>query len=568
MIKKKWFKRVGAWALAMSMILGCGTVNAAEENTWCPPGQSSVIDTTKKVTLTIHKYELESMDLAGVAGDGTTNVKVPEEAKPLEGVTFDVYKVDADTLETEVPDGVEPVADGTTDANGLLVFDKLAQGRYLVVETKAPDHVYEKGANFLVDLPTMNADGTSWNYNVHVYPKNAAVLGAVVLTKRDKDTCATLEGAQFKLQQLVGDAYVDRTDESGNVLIFTTDAKGQIAVNGLFKGEYQFVETKAPDAYGINTTPITFTIDKNATVAADGKMSKYVVKLTATDVKTPTIEKTADKSTASIGDTVNWTLTPTVPSDIATYQTYEVTDTLDSRLTYTRNSLRVTLNGFPIRDGYTVDFSSGIKVTFTNVQMLQGKKLAITFKTTIAKAAADTPGYIANKGNIAYENAYGTAGSLDSNEVNVYVGNIKVIKHEAGDESHVLKGAKFAIYKTEADAKNNRNQIGVTVTTDANGEVYFKGFAAGDYWIVEKESPTYTENGTKKHYLLLSSPEKVTVSVDDENATKVVRIANKKQGFSIPKTGGTGTVIFLFTGLMMISGAVIILVARKRREAN
>lgn len=563
MIKKKWLKRIGALTLAMSMILGSGTVNATENTS--NPG---VIDTSKRVTLTIHKYEVESMDQAGAPGNGTTDVVIPDGAMGLPGVTFAVYKVAADTLETEIPDGAEPVATKTTGEDGTATFNELAQGRYLVVETAAPDKVYEKCANFLVDLPMMNAAGNGWIYDVHAYPKNAAVLGAVVLTKTDKDSQKVLAGAEFKLQQLVGNEYQDMKDAQGNVRIFTTDANGKIAVNGLFKGTYQFVETKAPAEYGINTTPISFVIDKNATVAEDGTQSKNVVEVGATDVKTPVIEKDADKDSANLGDTVTWTLTPSVPSDIAGYKKFEVTDVLDYRLTYKADSLKVYLNGTEVTSGFTSDTTNGVNVTFTDFAMLAGKKLTIEFQTIIADSVAENPGNITNTGSISYENAYGTTGEAESNPVDVYVGNICVLKYEEGNKANVLAGAKFALYKTEADAKAGKNQIGVTVTTDAEGKAYFKGLETGDYWLVEKESPTYTDDGVSKHYLLMTAPQKVTVSADDEDGMVTIGVANKKQGFSIPKTGGAGTLIFLFAGIMMISGATIVFIARKKREAE
>ncbi|MDD3402033.1 MAG: SpaH/EbpB family LPXTG-anchored major pilin [Hespellia sp.] len=565
MIKRKWLKKVGAVTLAMSLILGCGTVNAAEE---AKTGNAGIIDTKKEVTLTIHKYEMESLEQAGAEGNGTTDVTIPDNALPLADVTFALYKVDADELETTVPEGAAASAVETTKEDGTATFTELSQGRYLVVETKVPDKVYETCAPFLVDLPMMNADGTSWNYDVHAYPKNAAVLGAAVLTKTDGETNKALKGAKFKLQQLVNDTYQDMTDTEGRVRIFTTDASGKIAVNGLFKGAYQFVETEAPADYGIDTTPVQFSIDRNAVVTEDGKMSANTVKVSATDIKTPTIEKKADKDSANVKDSVKWTITPTVPADIATYKKYEVTDQLDARLTYMQNSLVVKLNGNPITEGFTADFTNGIKVTFTNVEMLAKNTLTMEFQTIIADSVTENPGNITNTAVISYENKWGTAGEKESLPINVYVGNITVIKHEEGKEDTRLSGAKFALYLTEKDAKNGTSRIGKTVTTNTNGEAYFQGLKTGTYWLVEKEAPVYDDKGTKKHYLLLGKPESVTISADNESGVVVVKVANRKQGFSIPGTGGNGAVIFLFAGLVMVSGATIILIARKKRAVK
>ena len=73
-------------------------------------------------------------------------------------------------LETAVKNG--GVAMSETDATGHASADQMEQGVYLVVETCVPENVTSTCNPFLVSLPMTTIDGTAWNYDVTVYPKN------------------------------------------------------------------------------------------------------------------------------------------------------------------------------------------------------------------------------------------------------------------------------------------------------------------------------------------------------------------------------------------------------------
>ena len=59
-----------------------------------------------------------------------------------------------------------------TDENGYSKVDGLAQGLYLLVETRVPENVTSTTAPFLVSLPMTTVDGSDWNYDLTLYPKN------------------------------------------------------------------------------------------------------------------------------------------------------------------------------------------------------------------------------------------------------------------------------------------------------------------------------------------------------------------------------------------------------------
>ena len=59
-----------------------------------------------------------------------------------------------------------------TDENGYSKVDGLGQGLYLLVETRVPENVTSTTAPFLVSLPMTTVDGSAWNYDLTLYPKN------------------------------------------------------------------------------------------------------------------------------------------------------------------------------------------------------------------------------------------------------------------------------------------------------------------------------------------------------------------------------------------------------------
>ena len=73
-------------------------------------------------------------------------------------------------LETAVKNGGAAMAE--TDTAGHTFADQMEQGLYLVVETRVPENVTSTCNPFLVSLPMTTIDGTAWNYDVTVYPKN------------------------------------------------------------------------------------------------------------------------------------------------------------------------------------------------------------------------------------------------------------------------------------------------------------------------------------------------------------------------------------------------------------
>ena len=150
----------------------------------------------------------------------------------------------------------------TTNEKGAINITDLVPGHYRFVETKAPlgYALNPTPINFTVD-----ADTIATPVEVDQFDEKVAVTGAVMLTKTDASNGRALAGATYRLIDATG-----QTIQQGLV----TNAQGQIRVDKLIPGRYQFVETKAPVGYDLNQTPLDFTIVNGQTA---------VVTVTATD---------------------------------------------------------------------------------------------------------------------------------------------------------------------------------------------------------------------------------------------------------------------------------------------
>ncbi len=173
-------------------------------------GNSPLVNKDAKGALTIHKFgnPTDEGQPSGTAAD-VEDVKA-NGGEVLQGVEFTVYKInktadgktDIDVTTNEgllaasklkagdfsqgaalkdgLPNGVlEKVATGTTGADGSWNVGKdLPLGAYLVVET-GPKEGYDPAVPFIAFVPmTSNGkvgeetQGTTWNYDVHAFPKN------------------------------------------------------------------------------------------------------------------------------------------------------------------------------------------------------------------------------------------------------------------------------------------------------------------------------------------------------------------------------------------------------------
>jgi len=151
-------------------------------------------------------------------------------------------------------------------------------------------------------------------------------------------------------------------------------------------------------------------------------------------------------------------------------------------------------------------------------------------------------------------------------------------------EDTSIKYAKST--ETEVVGAGQTNTVIKAMVGD-DGTVTFTGLAAGDYTLVESIvpngynkidditftiafDPTYTKDSNDKitgwNGKFTVTPTTAGITVESDN-TLYTRIVNNS-GSELPETGGIGTTIFYVVGAILVVGAVVILVTRRRMRAR
>lgn len=488
----------GVLSAVMALSVCALPAAAAEGNasTTATKYTTSTINKSKRGSITIYKRSMTTTLPTEPAGKGETTTP---DGDPLENVGFTVYKVlDAgklveyynglstetvkeitvascfkdgtaataytkENLKTEIAEAaVKDINNKTelfTNDQGVVKFDNLEVGLYLVMETTLPQAVTQKAEPFLVSIPmtrigagkdeTTNPNNEVWMYDVTVYPKNSIAQGNVTLEKKgvtgsDTAHAVGLDGVQFTLYRK------SDTDGTYTAVADCTDkvtANGQIQFSNLRKGSYYIMETGYADnadaGYILDTkAKYAFAIDKEGKVAANTDLTgndvvnetEGVFAISAEDSKLtvynykPDVEKTvtkrdgsstvtnADGTTVgnheadySVGDKVTYTLTIDVPANIAKLGTFTVTDTtVAAQLVHDAGSVTVSAknkdntvtditSAYGTPDIETEDPNSVLTIAFTPAKLasVAGGQITITYTATVQEDAV-----VAGSGNV------------------------------------------------------------------------------------------------------------------------------------------------------------------------
>lgn len=663
-------KKVLAGILSAAMIMSSMTLTAFAAQTTTP----ATIDTDKKGSLTIHKYEYNGTEaIAGTGSENDENDKVPDEANPLAGAGFTIYKV-ADvndlsqyysTSPTDLPAVDNYVESGAikaeyegskvgneivTGINGIAEFKDLELGFYVVIETTKPAAVTSAMKPFLVSVPMTTVDGADWLYDVHVYPKNGTKYGEVRLEKSGNNN-VKLAGVTFVLQkQNADETWSDITkkagaagDNTGDDLTLTTNQDGIISVDGLTQGTYRFIETSVGNNNGYimdGATSYIFVVTEEGTVTYNGTTAESVT-ISVNNEKPDMTKEVKDRTTGNwkqdsdynVGDMIEYKVTVDVPKNITKLVDFNVTDT-PTNLADDIETVALTCGDETVAiNAYTVAKNgNGFTVTFVPAEMAAyaGKQIVITYKAELLSDALTTTEGNPNTAKLEYSNEifpdsndeYNPNTPENPNEKpgkdiikdNAIIYTFKLTINKTGENNVKLADVEFDLYKevtaetTGAAIGNSDNGLDAakywlkleTLTTNEEGTVSKSGLANGTYYLVE----TKTNDG----YNLLKAPVAVELKIayktsmaetwawtvdsvtgvktlvkheittesttftNPDNTTgkegvKVQNIVNKK-GFTLPTTGGMGTLMFSIIGaILMIGGIVVLFRSNKRKTA-
>lgn len=426
-------------------------------------------------------------------------------------------------------------------------------------------------------------------------------------------------------------AVVKDVDQTGSSFTAGNVFKPQDGSGNALQGYYLFVTdgstlgTDQKPEKNTGTSPI-FAVVGDALVTVNEKTSiPTVVKKVKNDDGS---SDWADKADSQMGQKVDYKLTGSVASNIATFDSYyyEFSDKLSDGLTADGSSVVVKIGNTILSPNTTPGAKTGYDVStdnatntltvkfadlkaaakHVNVTLDGSSNVVVTYTAQLDSAKAEKV-VVGDTGNentvkLIYSNNPMGDGKGESvpDTVRDYTYALKLVKEDAADETHKLDGVKFTIQATDPDDTSSKdmyvNDKGILVNgpyefeTKNGGVIEVKGLDAGTYTVKETHTlggyntlPDFTfkistadgdlakPEGEGNNTLTVSVTKDTSSLVKDATVNKGVvnlTVQNKK-GSSLPLTGLNGvTFTWIAGGAVLCIGVAHLIRSRKQAEES
>ena len=445
-------------------------------------------------------------------------------------------------LEVAVKNG--GVAMTETDATGHTSASNMEQGLYLVVETRVPENVTSTCNPFFVSLPMTTMDGTAWNYDVTVYPKNQTGNPTLDKTVREaKNSTGKNTGSLTDITDGYAHTATASVGDTVDYQIISTLPTITSKASGL--SEYTYVDTMSKGIrYNKNDVVIEFFKDAGCTdkiTTWDESSGKFAVAYDDT-ANTMTIRMT-DTGLSEINEaaTVYIDSVKRGYSDCTMRITYAATLTADAQMGNKDNPNEVVL--------------AWKRTNTTYFDTLKDCCHAYTYGVDVLKRFSD------NGGNMK---------------------NVKFRLHNDTDDCYIIADLKDGAYYAKGFAAKKADAT--TFIPNAQGHIVVKG--------LEDDAYSLTEAATDKGYVLLKDAVKIVIKtaengqceqcgaklltasatvngkdagMTDGNAIVPLTVVNNP-GFDLPKTGGYGTWMFTIGGVALLGAAAFIVIRSRKHK--
>lgn len=375
--------------------------------------------------------------------------------------------------------------------------------------------------------------------------------------------------------------------------------------------------TKLADGYYLikQKTSTDNTADTRFMLKVVGKtnVNIEVKKTTAPDPDKKVIVKEEEKSesTAYVGMKSTFKISAKLP-EAATYDAYtkydiEFKDTLPNGLTYDKDQAisvyylvneaktmipaanytktEPTVSGNELGGGIFI-----VKMDAKSLNIPAGATIVVEYTATLNKNASTGNGGETNGFEVVYPQSPtgSTVVATQKEEVKIYTGKIIINKYDGNDVNNKLSGAVFVVKNSEGKYLTVNKENGyvswkkianantdtlkadteiLKVTTDNKGAATITGLEAGTYKLQEIVAPT--------NYNLLNGDISVELKLDHKSDAPAIvvgmevtsDIANNS-GSTLPETGGIGTTIFYLIGAILVIGAGVVFVTRRRMHSD
>lgn len=331
----------------------------------------------------------------------------------------------------------------------------------------------------------------------------------------------------------------------------------------------------------------------------------------------------------SVGDKVPYRITVSVPANIAKLKKFALTDTptnLKDDVTSVKvtdktgkTTIPATATATADGNGFIIDFAPADLTTYA------GQNIIVTYNAELLSTAVTTTAGNPNTATLEYSNKIlpdtddesnpNKPGKPKTDKITdtavVYTFQIQIEKKAEKADGTPLADVEFDLYKAVdagtagvatadevkkagLDSSKAWKKINETsLKTNTEGKVSQSGLKNGEYYLVETK--------TNETYNLLKAPVKVTLNIayttttkaeyniDETGKTTLVKhevektefknagvasdgiqiqtVINKK-GFTLPLTGGMGTVLFSVIGLALVLAGVVVITASRKKTAK
>lgn len=355
----------------------------------------------------------------------------------------------------------------------------------------------------------------------------------------------------------------------------------------------------------------------NVTIDPKSDVPSFEKKIKDTNDTTGNTTGWQDSADYDIGDEVPFKLEGTVAANYAQYKQYYFAfhDKEEEGLSFNKKSVRVYVDNTEITEGYTVVDNPADGCTFEVVfndlmaaakeygfTVSGGSKIRVEYTSKLnEKAKIGKEGNV-NSASLEFSNnpnqeQGGTPDTGNTPWDNVIVFTYKVVVNKIDSSKKPLAGAAFELSKKVNDEYTRVALVNATQNTEGKytlsnetvTKFEWKGLDDGDYMLTEVITPagyntiapikftvnadhTITWEGENRNTILTSltgnaATGDITFTANDDKTELATNVVNNK-GSELPSTGGMGTTIFYVVGSILVLGAAILLITKKRMSAR
>ena len=400
-----------------------------------------------------------------------------------------------------------------------------------------------------------------------VEPQLAALMGLDVndidmtVNGTNYYSVTTLDRALNTVSATKIEQYIN--SQAGHVDMQPTDADGKSTATGLDLGlyllcEYSYLSNTVGNEQHGHSVPCLIPLPLTDT-AADGSYSwiydvdvypkNIVENITVDKVIVGNNNNETKEWDTEINNSVEFLIRADVPHAIGKLQTYTITDTLAGSLDYNTGSYKAyavasdgtrTLLSNDNQFSFANPDTHNMTWTFVPTTLANSEgwalydSIEIRYTATLNKTATVGANGNANDVKLLVSHTTNTDSSTNSETVDTYVPTelpkvytyaVDLTKYGDSDSTNPLEDVTFELQDVDGNVVTvSEQEDGVkgayyfdpqgtaTLTTDADGKLYIKGFEAGTYYLKE----TTTNNG----YSLLAQKVEITIESNENVYTK------------------------------------------------